>query len=61
MMRVVAFLEETADGEPDLLGIRFGQSRLNGEYDHQQTRQKRDRSTGNIFHKFGEKSSQKSF
>jgi hypothetical protein len=61
MMRVVALLEQTANREANLLGIRLGQSRLNGECDDQQTRQEHDRATVDIFHKFGKKSSQKSF
>ncbi len=59
MMRVVALLEETPDGEPDLLGIRLCQDRLHAERDGEQARQERDRSTKEIFHKFGKKSSQK--
>ena len=58
MMRVVALLEETADGEADLLGIRLCQNRLRAERDGEQARQKRAGSTKEIFHKFGKKSSQ---
>ena len=60
MMSVVAFLEQTPDGEADLLGIRLRADRLRSQRDDQQTRQQRKRTTKEIFHKIGQKSSQKS-
>jgi hypothetical protein len=33
MMSVMAFFEETTDGQPDLFGIRFGEKRLRGQRD----------------------------
>ena len=60
MVSVMAFLEETTDREPDLLGIRLRESGLRGQRDDEQSRQQRNRPTKEIFHKFGKKSSQKS-